>query len=151
LAEEAPTLAHREAVSRSHYHYARFLVRTGRHREAETQFAAAEEVASKCMTDSPREPRPRAQLANDLIEHAGLFNLLGKFKENEAALRRALAIAEALVADFPSVTEYKELLDAIRRDLAGALNDKRQFDEARKHFASTIKDGEQLIKESPEY
>lgn len=150
IADEVPNLEHREAVGRSHYHYARLLTRIGRYRQAQEEFASAVETASKVIRDYPREPRPRVELANDLIEEAGLFSLMGRAKEAETDLRRGLAICEALVVDFPSVTEYKELLAAIRRDLASLLNDKRQFDDARKAYLKAIQEGEDLVKESPD-
>ena len=61
VAREQPTVEHREAVGRSHYHLARFLQRIGKYRESEDAFHRAIEVAGAVMADFPREPRPRAE------------------------------------------------------------------------------------------
>jgi serine/threonine-protein kinase len=150
LAEEAPTCENREAAGRTHFHYARFLRRLGRYREAEEEFDRAVAVAEKVTADFPREPRPRAELGNDLLERASLFGLLGRAREREADLRRSLAVSEALQADYPSVLDYKELLAAVRRDLANPLNERRQLDDARPGLRATITEGEALVKECPE-
>jgi serine/threonine-protein kinase len=151
LAREAPTVGNREAVGRNHYHRARLLKTIGKFREAEAEFGRAVEVAGEVVADAPREPRPRSELANDLIERASLMTLFGRPKEAEADLRRGLELADALVADFPSVGSYRELQAATRRDLASLLNEKRQTDEARRAYAAAIAAGEALMKECPDY
>lgn len=150
LARDAPTIENREAVGRSHYHYARLFQRTGKFRESEAEFRRAVECAAAVSADAPREPRPRLELANDLIERAGLMALLGRAKEAEVDLRRGLVLTEALQADFPSVGEYKELQHAIRRDLGSLLSDRKQIDEARRAFQAAIAEGEALVKEHPD-
>jgi tetratricopeptide (TPR) repeat protein len=150
VAREDPTVEHREAVGRSHYHRARFFQRVGRFRESEAAFDRAVAQAGAVAADAPREPRPRVELANDLIEKAGLLSLLGRAKEAEADLRRGLALSEALVADFPSINEYKELQAALRRDLASLLNERRQTGDARQAYHTAIAEGEALVKEHPD-
>ncbi|HVS39886.1 MAG TPA: serine/threonine-protein kinase [Gemmataceae bacterium] len=150
LAREAPTVENREAVGRSHYHLARLLQRVGRYREAETEFGRAVSQAAAVSAGAPREPWPRAEWANDLIERAGLYSLLGRPKDAEADLRRGMELSEALQADFPSVNEYKELNAAMRRDLAALLNDKKQVGDARKIYDAAVADGEALVKEAPD-
>jgi serine/threonine-protein kinase len=151
LAHDAPTVENREAVGRSHYHHARLLQRVGKFREAEAEFGRAVEAAGAVAADAPREPRPRSELANDLIERAALLTLFDRPKEAEADLHRGLALIDALVADFPSVGDYRELQAAIRRDLASLLNDKQKTAEARQAYAAAIADGEALVKEHPDY
>jgi tetratricopeptide (TPR) repeat protein len=107
-------------------------------------------LAAALAADAPREPRARVELASDLLEEATLRTLLGREKEAEADLRRGLELADALAADFPSVGEYKELQAAIRRDLAGLLNERRQTGDARKAYQTAVADGEALVKESPD-
>jgi serine/threonine-protein kinase len=150
LARDDPTVEHREAVGRSLYHRARFFQRVGKFRQAEAEFGRAVALATAVVADAPREPRPRSELANALIEEAGLLILFGRPKEAEADLRRGLALADALQADFPSVGDYRELQAAMRRDLASLLNDRRQTDEARRAYAIAIADGEALMKECPD-
>jgi serine/threonine-protein kinase len=150
VAREDPTVENREAAGRSHYHFARFLQRVGRFRAAEAEYGRAVAQAEALAADVPRVPRPRVELANDLIEEATLRTLLGREKEAEADLRRGLELAEALQADFPSVGEYRELQAAIRRDLAGLLNERRQTDDARKAYRAAVADGEALVRECPE-
>jgi eukaryotic-like serine/threonine-protein kinase len=151
IIKDYPTVENREALGRSHYHRARLFQRIGRFRESEAEFNQAVEVASAVTTDAPRVPRPRSELANDLIERASLLSLFARPKEAETDLRRGLALTDALVADFPSVGDYRELQAAIRRDLAGLLSDRRQNDEARQAYAVAIADGEALVKEYPDY
>jgi tetratricopeptide (TPR) repeat protein len=149
LAREAPTVENRDAIGRSHYHLARFVQRVGRYHEAEEEFTRAINVETAASADAPREPRPRADWANDLIERAGLYTLLGRPKDAEADLRHGLELSEALQADFPSVNEYKELNAAMRRDLAAVLNDKKQVGDARKIYETAVVDGEALVKDAP--
>jgi serine/threonine-protein kinase len=150
VAREAPTVENREVAGRSHFHLARFFQRVGRFHEAEAEYARAVEQAAALMADAPRDPRPRVELANDLIEQATLRTLLGREKEAEADLGRGLELAEALQADFPSVGEYRELQAAIRRDLAGLLKERRQTGDARRAYLVAVADGEALVKECPD-
>jgi tetratricopeptide (TPR) repeat protein len=108
------------------------------------------ELSAALAAEAPREPRPRVEVANDLIERATLRTLLGREKDAEADLRRGLELAEALQADFPSVGEYRELQAAIRRDLAGLLNERRQTGDARRAYQAAVADGEALVKECPD-
>jgi tetratricopeptide (TPR) repeat protein len=150
IADEAPTAENRDAAGRSHYRFALFLHRVGRFREAEAEYARAVVLAEAVTASAPREPRPRSQLANDLIEAARLHALLGRAKEADADLRRGLGLAEALQADFPSVGEYKELHAAILRDLAGTLNNRGDAGESRAPYEAAIADGEVLVRDCPD-
>jgi serine/threonine protein kinase len=92
----------------AHYELARVLEKTGRVNEAERELHQALTGQERLRDSDPAAAEPRYELA---IIHRNLGDLLsravGRRDEALAAGRTAVATAEALVNDFPSVAAYR--------------------------------------------
>jgi serine/threonine protein kinase len=78
----------------------------------------------------PRQPRPSAELCEALGWRGVLWEAAGRPAEAEAAHRRALRIADKLVADYPKVPYYSTLRASARGTLGRFLTDTDRLPEA---------------------
>ena len=123
--------------------------RTGRLREAESQFQAAVDKLEPLASKHPDLANVRDQLARAL-NSLGLVAATGKnWSAAEAHYRRALAVAEKLAADAPSESAYRHLVALINMNLGAALRSLGQLPAAREHSLAAVRDSAKLAADFP--
>src|SRR5262249_15693906 len=80
----------------------------GRREEAVAAFKTARDGYVKLMMDYPTVPAYRFELSRNQNNVASIIDELGKPSQAEEEHRNSLANLEKLVADFPSVPDYKK-------------------------------------------
>jgi serine/threonine protein kinase/tetratricopeptide (TPR) repeat protein len=103
----------------------------GQYPEAEKAYRNALGVLEELDGPSPLEPALRLRRLCILFEFAGTLAAVSKDEEAMGNIRRAVAMAEDLAADFPDVPAYRTQMISARTNLAAALI-ARQPDEAEK-------------------
>jgi tetratricopeptide (TPR) repeat protein len=73
------------------------------------------------IAEFPREHRPLVELSEALQLQGFLLQIAGRLKEEEAAYRKALAIADTLIADYKTVPYYSKLQASARYRLGMLL------------------------------
>jgi serine/threonine protein kinase/tetratricopeptide (TPR) repeat protein len=112
----------------------RFL---GQYAEAEKAYRSAIGMLEELGGQSKGEPALRARIGDLLRELAWTLNCLGKHEEAVRNMRRAVAIAENLVEDYPDLPTYRTALVSARNQLADALA-ARQPEEAEQLFRGNL-------------
>ena len=159
-----PRCRYHHAFSYHHLGWAWYA--DGRFREAEESTRQAVARLEKLVEDFPKNTVFRHQLALDLwwlgfqlatVHHAMNWRLgeltfpwaTARSQEAEAALRRALDMAEKLASEFPATPAYQRLLADCHRNLGELLRQSGRAGEAEKEFRKALQRCEQLLAEFP--
>jgi serine/threonine protein kinase/tetratricopeptide (TPR) repeat protein len=103
----------------------------GQYAEAEKAYQTGIGMLQELALASPLDPALRVELRRIYLQCCDPLAVLGKGEEVLTNIRRAVAIAEKLVEDFPDVPSHRAYLVTARNYLASALT-VRQPDEAEK-------------------
>jgi tetratricopeptide (TPR) repeat protein len=119
-----------------------------RPREAEQEGRWAVALLEKLAHDLPNDPYVRHDLGVALLRASDLLPAT-QAQEAEAVLRRALATAQKLTADFPAVADYKGLAALCHYHLGALLQGSGRVREAEAALGDALHLHEELLAEFP--
>jgi len=93
----------------------------GDYGKAEDAYRKAFAMLDGLHAVAPLDPGTRSDLMFSHIEYSRVLNNQGKTEEEEKALRHAVAVGKALVAQFPGVPAYRDQLTNASNCLADAI------------------------------
>jgi tetratricopeptide (TPR) repeat protein len=115
----------------------------GDYGKSEEAYRKAFTMFDELEAASPLEPSIRSQLVSSLIGFSWVLRNQGKLAEGEKALRRAVAVAEDLLKEFPDSRPYRDLVITVRNRLASAIVSPGLVANAQR---TALEEGEQLLR-----
>jgi serine/threonine protein kinase/tetratricopeptide (TPR) repeat protein len=103
---------------RAYHRLGRVRETLGEHEEARADFGQMDTIFAPLAAAHPDVPDFRRYLALSRFELARSLTNTNQFIESDKPRREALAIQEKLVADFPTVPDYRKELAETHKDLA---------------------------------
>ena len=111
----------RRETARAYWNIGSLHLQLGDYGKAEAAYRTAFTMFDELDAEAAPEPAMRAQMIAHHMGFAWVLRNQAKFAEGEKALRRAVAVAEGLLRDFPDVPLHRDRLIEASNRLAAAL------------------------------
>ncbi len=148
-AEHPDLLGYRADLGRAYGHLANFLrADIGNYGEAEELYIQAREILEKLAAESPADADNRHALSGCYRGLAFVLRDSNRLPEAEVAYRKALAVLEPLVRDFPAVPDYRREFAATLTELGRLVQTARPHD-AEEAYRQALAVNERLVADFP--
>ncbi|MFI5461679.1 MAG: tetratricopeptide repeat protein, partial [Isosphaerales bacterium] len=139
----------RRGAARAEQNAGDILGKLGEHSRAESAYRRAAEIQEPLVTEFPKVPEYRKELANSYGSLAKVLRDTGRLEEAERTGNRALELWETLAAEFPKVHDYRGGVALSYNFLGIRLRERSQFVEAERSIRRAIALEEALVTEFP--
>ena len=135
----------RSDLADTHDRIGLLLQATGRLKEAETEYRAAEAIYAKLAADHPADTGFRRGLANCRVNLGWLHYQTSRLPEAETEYRAAAAILEKLAADNPAVTHFRSEMAQAHNHIGSLHWLQAKHVEAADEYRQVIKINQRLV------
>jgi len=141
--------AARRGAARAEQNAGNILDRLGEHSRAESAYRRAAEIQETLLTEFPKFPEYRKELANSHGSLSKVFRGTGRLEESERIGIRALALRESLASEFPKLPDYRSDTALSHNFLGILLRERGKFVEAERSIRRATAIAEALMTEFP--